>query len=110
MACAASFLKHHTLIIHFGIVHFKNEETLFILRGWDCLNGLGQGPPVASSRGLSIFIQRLMLLVLIIGLGQGLPMASSRGAGYLNFNVENACSKFFGQDLWLAGVVMAIFI
>ena len=57
---------------------------------------------MASSCGLSIFIQRLMLLVLIIGLGQGLPMASSRGVGYLNFNVENACSKSFGQDLPMA--------
>ena len=29
MACDASFLKHHhTPVIHFGILHFKNEETL----------------------------------------------------------------------------------
>ena len=30
MACDASFLKHyHTPVIHFGILHFKSEETLF---------------------------------------------------------------------------------
>ena len=30
MACDASFLKHyHTPVIHFGILHFKNKETLF---------------------------------------------------------------------------------
>ena len=30
MACDTSFLKHyHTPVIHFGILHFKNEETLF---------------------------------------------------------------------------------
>ena len=30
MACDASFLKHyHTLVIHLGILYFKNEETLF---------------------------------------------------------------------------------
>ena len=29
MAYDASFLKHHTPVIHFGILHFKNEETLF---------------------------------------------------------------------------------
>ena len=29
-ACDASFLKHyHTRVIHFGILHVKNEETLF---------------------------------------------------------------------------------
>ena len=28
-ACDASFLKHHTPVIHFDILHFKNEETLF---------------------------------------------------------------------------------
>ena len=66
---------------------------------------------MASSRGLSIFIQRLMLLVLIIGLGQGLPMASSHGAGYLNFNVKMLAVNFLARIcLWLAGVVMAIFI
>ena len=30
MACDASFLKHyHTPVIHFGTLHFKNEETLY---------------------------------------------------------------------------------
>ena len=34
MACEASFLKHyHTPVIHFGILHFKNEETLFYSAG-----------------------------------------------------------------------------
>ena len=34
MACDASFLKHyHTPVIHFGILHFKNEETLFYSAG-----------------------------------------------------------------------------
>ena len=29
-ACDASFLKHyHIPVIHFGILHFKNKETLF---------------------------------------------------------------------------------
>ena len=27
------FLKHHTLVIHFGISHFKNEEILFYSAG-----------------------------------------------------------------------------
>ena len=27
------FLKHHTLVIHFGIMHFKNEEILFYSAG-----------------------------------------------------------------------------
>ena len=31
------------------------------------------------------------------GLGQDPPMASSRGAGNLNFNVENVCSNVVGQ-------------
>ena len=30
MACDALFLKrYHTPVIHFGILHFKNKETLF---------------------------------------------------------------------------------
>ena len=30
MACDALFSKHYnTCVIHFGILHFKNEETLF---------------------------------------------------------------------------------
>ena len=34
MACDASFLKHyHTPVIHFGLLHFKNEETLFYSAG-----------------------------------------------------------------------------
>ena len=34
MACDASFLKHyHTPVIHFGVLHFKNEETLFYSAG-----------------------------------------------------------------------------
>ena len=34
MACDASFLKHyHTPLIHFGTLHFKNEETLFYSSG-----------------------------------------------------------------------------
>ena len=34
MACDASFLKYyHTPVIHFGILHFKNEETLFYSEG-----------------------------------------------------------------------------
>ena len=34
MACDASFLKHyHTPVIHFGTLHFKNEETLFYSAG-----------------------------------------------------------------------------
>ena len=33
-SCDASFLKHyHTPVIHFGILHFKNEETLFYSAG-----------------------------------------------------------------------------
>ena len=34
MACNASFLKHyHTPVIHFGTLHFKNEETLYYSAG-----------------------------------------------------------------------------
>ena len=34
MACDASFLKHYnTPVIHFGILHFKNKETLFYSEG-----------------------------------------------------------------------------
>ena len=34
MACDASFLKHyHTPVIHFGTLHFKNEETLYYSAG-----------------------------------------------------------------------------
>ena len=34
MACDASFLKHyHTPVIHFGILHFKNEEILYYSAG-----------------------------------------------------------------------------
>ena len=34
MACDASFLKHYrTPVIHFGILHFKNKETLFYSAG-----------------------------------------------------------------------------
>ena len=34
MACDGSFLKHyHTPVIHFGILHFKSEETLFYSAG-----------------------------------------------------------------------------
>ena len=33
-ACDVSFLKHyHTPVIHFGILHFKNKETLFYSAG-----------------------------------------------------------------------------
>ena len=33
-ACDASFLKHyHTPVIHFDILHFKNEETLYYSAG-----------------------------------------------------------------------------
>ena len=33
-ACDASFLKHsHNPVMHFGILHFKNEETLFYSGG-----------------------------------------------------------------------------
>ena len=34
MACDASFLKHyHTPVIHFGTLHFNNEETLYYSAG-----------------------------------------------------------------------------
>ena len=34
MACDVSFLKHyHTTVIHFGTLHFKNEETLYYSAG-----------------------------------------------------------------------------
>ena len=34
MACDALFLKrYHTPVIHFGILYFKNEETLFYSAG-----------------------------------------------------------------------------
>ena len=34
MACDASFLKHyHTPVIHFGTLHFKNEEMLYSAAG-----------------------------------------------------------------------------
>ena len=35
MACDASFLKHdHARVIHFDILHFKDEETLFYSVGY----------------------------------------------------------------------------
>ena len=34
MACDVLFLKHYrTPVIHFGTLHFKNEETLFYSAG-----------------------------------------------------------------------------
>ena len=33
MACDASFLKHHTRVVQFGTLHFKNEETLYYSAG-----------------------------------------------------------------------------
>ena len=65
--------------------------------GITSMNGLGQGPPMASSRGLGTRSLEANAISVDDGLGQGLPMASSRGASNLNFNVENVCSNVVGQ-------------
>ena len=66
--------------------------------GITSMNGLGQGPPMASSRGLGTRSSEANTISVDNGLGQGLPMVSSRGAGNLNFNIENVCSNVVGQD------------
>ena len=70
--------------------------------GITSLNGLGQGPPMASSRGLGTHSSEANAISVDNGSGQGPPMASSHGVGNLNFNVENVCSNVVGQGLPMA--------
>ena len=49
------------------------------------MNGLGQGPPMASSHGLGTCSSEANAISVDNGLGQGLPMASSRGPGNIYF-------------------------
>ena len=69
--------------------------------GITSMNGLGQGPPMASSHGLGTHSSEANAISVDV-LRQGPPMASGRGAGNLNFNVENVCSNVVGQSLPMA--------
>ena len=64
-----------------------------------CLRSVRTQQPNRSEQN---FYSKTNVISVNDGLGQGPPMASSRGAGNRNFNVENACSSFLGQGLAMA--------